>query len=254
MLRNVLAIGPSVFLAPHVRRPFCLFYNATSYFALSLSPWILVVMALDRFVALTWPLKAANICTMRRAKATATCIITVGVFFGGLQVLRKEQLKYKSWFCPTHFDTPMDERFDTIYGVQFFYIPVILMVIFNFGIALAVNRSMTKSKYLSSTQTHSGIERTITITTMLVTSAFVLFYLPKRIHLTVWGMWRGTLTDDIITLQRFTLNLGITMENVNYSLNSYLYCMTCKRFRKELKEILSCRREKTAITAVQTLH
>jgi hypothetical protein len=96
VLRYLLVIAPSLFANTQVKKPYCLYYHASFLMGVLVSPWILVVMAFDRFLAITWPLKAPIICTMRRAKITTVLVFLMGLGCSLTNIMRTRQMKYKA--------------------------------------------------------------------------------------------------------------------------------------------------------------
>jgi hypothetical protein len=154
-LRYLLVIAPQLFENKDVKPTFCRYYFVSLVSGLILSPWILVAMAFDRFIALTWPLRAAVHCTMRKAKITASVVFTLGIGFSLVQINAKWQEKYSFWLCPYNFDEPMDVIYSVVEGTMTSMLPIILFSILNVGILVAIYRSkrnpaLNKSNYTSS--------------------------------------------------------------------------------------------------------
>jgi hypothetical protein len=237
-LRYLLVVAPHLFRSDAVNKPFCLYYTASHVFGAYLSPWILVVMAVDRFIALTWPLKASTLCTMRRAKTTAVIIFILGAIVGGGQAMRTYKDTHKHWLCPYPFDKPWDDIFAAIEIVYITLLPIIFLVILNFGILFAVQRSRL-NKSLNKTESASS-DSSITIATIMVTSAFLFFQIfSDKMNNFFWSNWDGNISTSVrMLLKRLMVNVGILSENMNYCFNAYIYVLSCKRLRKEMFDII----------------
>ncbi|XP_064642844.1 somatostatin receptor type 4-like [Lineus longissimus] len=244
-LRYLLAVAPKVFLSESAKRPFCLFYFSVFECSKFIPPFILTAMTMDRFVAVTWPLKAAAVCTMGRARLSVVGISLVGAAVGLSQLLRKEQEEFKSWLCPYHFEVGIDV-FTHAHAAISGYIPIACLVLFNAGISFSVLRSRQKSKRLFNSGRSNSSESSITKVSVSVTSFFILTSLPIR-FMTIFvdnGLilrnGPGLSPIEMIQIKSFSNNLAITIENLNYCFNFYLYCLTSARFRKELLKIMAC--------------
>jgi len=242
ILRYPVVIPPMGFSENQdVLRQYCYCLFAVGRFTLPLSVWTLVFLSLERYIALTWPLQAAMVCTMRRAKLSCVGICCFAACLGGLVFLRKEQEKYKAWFCPYHYDEPFDEIDDTIVeSVLLVYLPVSLTLFADIGIAIAIKRSHKELTNMSQSKRHTA-DKDMTKTIIIVTGVFFLCSLIKRTPHIFWEQWTGPRGSYWEIL---TINLSGIFEYTNYTLNAYLYVFTCKRFRKELYCILTCMNDK----------
>jgi hypothetical protein len=196
-------------------------------------------MVVDRFIALTWPLKAAMICTMKKAHIATVVVIVISVVFGGVNALRIPRFqKYKYAICPYSFDEEFVVVYTTLVNIQSFYLPIVTLIPLNCGIILAVLKSKKASANLRCTNTVSSKEGAITRTIIIITSAFIIFSLPIRIHTDYWSGWKTEITAHLRLWQKLTLNFGIAVNMSNYALNSYMYVLACERYRKELLVLL----------------
>jgi hypothetical protein len=238
-LRYLILAAPKHFTIEPVKTPFCLFYLSCIDVSNILSKWILVFMAFDRFIALTWPLKAASICTMKRARISVLLVVSVGVIRGAFSLFRKERSKYSARYCPFHFSEDIVVVLNAVNDIILFYIPMISLLTFNIGISIAVHKSNRSLSNISQTN-RTTTEKSITRSILIVTTAFLVFNIPTRIHILFWQNWRGRRTPDTILLQRFSSHLAVIIQNMNYTLNSYLYCLACQKFRNEMVKIVRC--------------
>ena len=238
-LRYILVIAPQLFTSLQIKEPYCYYYSVTNTITRLFSPWLLVVMAFDRFLALTWPLKAATICTMARAKITTAVIVILSIGLGLLHLLNTYQEKFKFWMCPYHFEEPIDAIYEVVQAIVIQFLPVGCLAIFNTGILAAVYRSKTMTSLNKSTSQDSSV----TLATVLLTTYYVLFQIPEQAVTIYWTYWGGVITPDIEQWQRLSNDCSIMFENMNYCLNSYFYMFACKRIRSEwFSMVRSCRR------------
>jgi hypothetical protein len=131
-LLYIIVMAPHLFQSETTRKPFCLNFKFSLTMGNSFSPWILVAMASDRFIALTWPLKARVICTMRRANITFSILIP-GTVSSSLLTLSSYKDKYKHWFCYYNLEEPWDQVHATFEVIYLAFLPIISLVVFNVG-------------------------------------------------------------------------------------------------------------------------
>jgi hypothetical protein len=253
VLRYPLSAAPGIFQQRELKKYYCLIYFSFSYYSLVHSPLILTVMALDRFIALQWPLKAAVMCTMRRARRSVFGVTSFGVVIGGLQFLRTYQRDLESWYCPYHFEIA-GGIFDQTFAVIYTYFPMVCIIICNAGVIQAVYRSRQEHGRLSVSQAHrpsSTAEGSITRTTILVTCLFIVSNIPMRLEDSFWSFLNhDAYSIEMLQAQILTfVNFAILSENLNYCLNFYLYGLSCRRFRRELLLIVTCRSEQSEVRA-----
>ncbi|XP_064626851.1 G-protein coupled receptor 183-A-like [Lineus longissimus] len=239
--RYLLVVASNILLEPSIKTYFCLFYFAMFHFGLILSPLLLTVMAIDRFVALTWPLKAATVCTMRRSKQLVFVIISLGTVLGCAQLFRSYHEDLRSWYCTYHFIGHL--VFDQVFNAIIIYIPFVCLLICNIGIIRAIFIS-ARDTSLSRRKRPSSIETSITNTTLMVTCIFIISIIPNRFEQLFWLYLNYDPSSELIFhIQVLTANFAIFMESLNYCLNFYMYVLSCKRFRKELLIIITGRYE-----------
>jgi preprotein translocase subunit SecG len=196
-------------------------------------------MAADRFIALTWPLQAAVICTMKKARIATAIVLAIALVYGGVHAFPKKYYpELNIWICPYNFVYRYDVLFGTMVNVQSFYIPIVALLSLNIGIVVAVQRSKKFRANQRSTNPESSKEGVITRMIIIITSAFIIFSLPLRIHSGFWSAWESEITIRIFMVRKLSLSLGIAVNIANYGLNSYMYVLACKRYRKELYILL----------------
>jgi hypothetical protein len=240
-LRYLLVMAPHLFQNKEVKHYFCLYYFVSFRMGVFLSPWMLVVMAFDRFFAVNWPLKAAMILTMRRAKIAVIAVCGSGALFGMVQLTRTWQEKYSHWLCPYEYDPPMDLMYSYIGGIVETFIPIISISFFNVGILLAVHRSR-RNKILQKTATQTNDTSSINLATFLMTSTFIVFRIPAKVNDFFWEYWQGEMTEEVQQWKIILLNIGVLAEGMIYCFNSYIYVLACKRLRKEMFGIICSRK------------
>jgi growth hormone secretagogue receptor len=173
--RYLLVMAPHLFKRKEINMPFCLYYKTSLEVGAHVSPWVLVVMNFDRFLALTWPLQAAIICTMRRARITVGCIYALGLGFAATQLFTTFQEQYKHWLCPYALPEHWVEIQGMAEAVYMAVLPIVSLVAFNIGIMVAVQRSK-RDKTLKRSEISSR-DSSITVATIALTITFVVFQL-----------------------------------------------------------------------------
>jgi hypothetical protein len=173
---------------------------------------------------------------MRRSKHVAFVIVSLATIVGCAQLLREYRPDLRSWYCPYHYK---------IYNVIAIHVPITCLLVCNTGIIRAVHKSNKDRSRLSRTQRSSSQEKSITTTTVIVTCIFIISNIPVFFDQYLWQHINyDRASKAILQLQYFTVNFSILMESLNYCLNFYMYGLSCKRFRNELRVIITCRNKK----------
>ena len=220
-------------------------------FSLQCATYQVLSMTVDKYIAIKWPHRAVTYSTPRRAR-----FIAFGVFVSTL-----------SYNVPILFVTSLLEGQCVAYNVggtmtsiyswiSFILngiIPFSMLIYMNSVIVQTIRESRTlfqetscKEKDVNTNQDSDTRQRTmknaesqLTIMLLLVTLLFSILLIPtyvRFIFLTL--VKRNTQFKSALSILIFQLShkLYVTNSGVNF----FLYCISERKFRKDLKEILSC--------------
>ena len=222
-----------------------------------------VAMNIDKFIAIKWPHKAATYSTAKRAKWTAfaiyVCCITynlphlyftrlidgycLGYIVGGVYA------KIYSWL---NF---------TVDGI----IPFGLLFTMNLTIVHKVRRSHKKFGNVQSVKEpehqHSAgqvkqrlrksAENQLTVMLLLVTTLFLVLLLPTYVRYLYFNYVSRDTPEkyaNAMFFYRLTINLYFTNSGINF----FLYCISGRKFRCDLKDLLLCRKNDRSKSMSQT--
>ncbi|KAL3868862.1 hypothetical protein ACJMK2_041619 [Sinanodonta woodiana] len=228
-----------------------LFYLKISF--CRISSWLMVVIASEKMVAVTLPLKVKIYCTKRNISVLIILISTATLLFmspfcliwkvdyiydRNLQAIRvymKETENYRDNTDPT------DNYINYFLVIAFRYLPLASVVVVNtkIGIVLWKNKRFRQMTFPNSRNASmSKEERRITFLLVTVVTVFIICLLPVNVHVAV------TIVVEEYNLFRKYHNLYITMDNVslllellNPSVILFMYMATNKQFMKMLKGI-----------------
>ena len=224
------------------------------------------LFCLCRFVAVWFPFRAPMICSVRRARAfvaalfSLTVVTNLHVFW--TMHLHERRIGNSSEFryvCrPSDDNVFMTNAFEYLKIVSYSVLPFIIVLTLNICIIYRMARS-TKIIIHNLIGKHCreiALEKqrcqrrvtymllVITFAWLILTAPFTLFYLirtptrdPKRAAINL-------LSKTICFILMYT----------NHSINFYLYCMSGRKFRNELREMLCCLRYKRQRKIKRTSH
>ena len=209
------------------------------YFCAHYSSALLVIMSLEKFVALYFPIKAKQICTVRTAKivCSVSALIFAGFdsqFFFIIDAYTDDDgydtCKYKN----ENYELIFNRIDSTLYSFG----PFAIMIIANSAIIYKFMKAKLKQKKqvgIATTQaTNQALSKTATKgTVMLVTVSFGFVILTGPISVAYAITRTPHPMVDAVT---------VILDYLNHSINAVLYCASGSRFRTELLKTVRLRR------------
>ncbi len=211
------------------------------------STCLILVFTIERFIAVSIPLKFKEICTLPRAKM---------VCLGLLAVIMLSTSPYHMSMLGLHPQFPVcivlldhEDMFSLLYLIEaviYRIIPVLLIAIFNAFIIIRVvavsrvrknRRGKQKNSVKTNKQSHSKKDdrnRQLTITLILVSTTYIITYLPVLIHYILWKLQRLKKVDLSDEQMVIAENFAKTLYIVGFASNFFLYTVSGKVFRKQL--------------------
>ena len=201
-------------------------------------------MTFDKFVAIKWPHRSAIYSTPRKAKMiTVTIIICVAIynlphFFITTVVAgncygysaKSIATKIYSWFTIV------------VNGI----IPFTLLIHMNYVIVKTVRKScrMFSSNVGSAgidarQKTMKSAQNQLTTMLLLVTTLFLILLLPTYIRF-IYAAFVISDTPSKYAISLFFIEFSYKLYATNSGINCFLYCVSGRKFRNDLKEILCC--------------
>ena len=213
------------------------------------SVWLIVVFTIERYIGVCRPLHRREMCTKTFAKRA----------IGSLLLLSSVIASYKPIFCEVkvtehgsklctfkpEFDRP-NFILDTIYGLIITAIPFIIISILNMLIVrklLETRRRHRKAKFLAD---ESVVKLEFTFVLLVISTCFIALNLPYFIvwcqrlhHQLMTSLTPGKLDSETDRI-RGRLFITRTIFCINYCTNFFLYALTGRHFRMQLRGVLRC--------------
>ena len=225
------------------------------YFAIVYSRWIVVAMTVERFIAVTYPLKAVSLCTVRRAKITLLLLAVVVLLAYAQYLFIQEYITTLSlcvfaerytWYASVVW--PWVHM--SLYG----YAPLLLVCIFN---ALIIRKLVSKERENArlGIQTNEATRRkssmsSATVMLIMVSITFVLVAAPYTLYYTITALINTWAEDELSQARHLLLDSSlILLADLNHCLNFLLYFVSGKSFRNDVRQIFNpCSRPKNTDT------
>ena len=227
----------------------CTLGEFLKWFGTSYSSALLVIISTEKFFALYFPFKAKTMCTVRTAKrvsaVTALIYVAYNLQFPFLvkvgNGIHGESCDYGH--VPITYYRILSISLPTLYG----YAPFTIMILTNTAIICKFLMAKFRSKNTNTESTNQALNKSATRgTAMLLTVSFMFIILtgPNALMNIMWA--------DGNPPQLVFVIAGI-MLNINYGINWILYCCSAAQFRKELRKLFECHKNRSHLNSRSTV-
>ena len=227
-----------------------------TYFGGHTAAWIIVAISIDRFVSIWFPLQAKSWFTIFRVKVMVAAIVVTFVGFDGFHILfdgmnpilndtsdlylgiNQEVTQYSNvtWYI--------------IDAAIYIFIPAPVILGLNSLIIyrLVANRRkratmLPPSTNMSAPPGRGNSEDRVYVMLIVVCGVLILSTLPHYI-LAIYSSFVAP-SGVQSSIRYFLRQLFMSLWCVNHSVNFYLYCMTGRKFRRELMDMLKVGRRES---------
>ena len=226
---------------PSMRETFGTFFCKQYYYMALVSAvstcFGVVLMTVDRFVAVTWPLRASYWCTRKRA------IITCAVNSITVLTLCSPQLKRVMLDDVNLPDrercnlTPkwLEEALYIVFNIGLIASPLVTSAL-NVGIVLVIRKSRRQRHKMAATREHQQ-DNQMNVILLVISTSFCICIWPYTIDWIAFSFFIPLDSLPQLLLRRMSYDIILMMATCNSSLNFYLYCFSSKTIRNNLREM-----------------
>ena len=230
-------IGPSIL------------HCSVSMFLLSVtgiaSSWVTVLISLERFIALYYPFKVKIYCTKTRTFVTLmvltifACLYSLPYFYIA-DVVSSDQ-KHE---CRNIFENVIAFVFKCSTHVLYSILPFFVIAILNI---LMIRKLQVQKAFRLQTQGRNGVQnsainnKSLLIMMVFVCLVFMVTTVPGAVLMIVnlsFCLWQD---EDCRFGRGWHTHLRYMLEDINHSVNFFLYCITGSVFRHALFQLFRCR-------------
>lgn len=198
-----------------------------------------MAFTVERYIAVCWPLHAANTCTMSRTKRVIVTIFLCSVIYNFPRFLETTTIEnWSDYYNRTipeiqYTDLGSNQTFQEAYFIYLnlfvmFLIPFLILSVLNVLLILAVNNAKKARTKMSSS---ASKETNMTVMLIAVIMVFLFCQLPSIADNILWAIFDDQTKRCSRHYIQFT-TISNLMVVVNSASNFILYCLFGKRFRR----------------------
>ena len=242
---------------------FCKLHLFLFYLAIHTSVWLLVSMTIERYLAVTFPLKAKAWITRRRAVLTMSTVFILTLTLNLHNLWTRTMITFPSGKTLCLFSNVADRSsrygyfhlkvWPWIDAFTYSFLPLLMLSILNILIIRNLrNASMQRQKALCRPNEHpatgtateatkagtGSTERQVTTMLLSVTSAFILLTGPMAVFLIVEKIWTHETNAHETAIHGLVRSVTANLMFTNHATNFLLYCATGRAFRSQLKALM----------------
>ena len=204
------------------------------YFGFSCSPALLVIISIEKCLALYFPLKTKSVCTvsMARKVSLVTLLIFVGFNLQFLFIAKKFKGKFGEYCSYGNLGLYL-EILSSVFAILISYGPFVIMILCNCAIVykfMIVKWKSTRENTESTSQALTKSSTTGTAMLLLVSFTFIILTAPISIANAVW----------LFLIPELIFKICLVFQYTNHGINGILYCVIGSRFRNELRNLFRC--------------
>jgi hypothetical protein len=207
------------------------------------STGLILAFTVERYIACYHPLNFKEICTVWRARiACASLFAVVAIFIAPYHFMFIGRLEGYD-YCTVLIEK--EAEFTILYIVEamlFRVVPVFVIAVLNVFIIVKVTkvsrdkqrRSQGKSAQQRRRSVKEDKHRQLTIMLILVSSSYIIAYLPVLVHFVMWKLRRSQMVTVSERALDITQNYAKPMYIFGFAINFFLYTMSGRVFREQL--------------------
>ena len=218
-----------------------------AYFSLQTATYQVLVMTVDKYVAIKWPHRAATYSIPRRAKITILAISVLVLIYNLPHFFITTLIQGE---CYGHsVKSILTKIYSWFTIVLNGIIPFVLLIHMNFVIVKTVKDSHKLFRSNVGTvgteqrpNSMKNAENQLTTMLLLVTTLFLILVLSTYVRF-IYAAFITSDTPSKFAMSILIFEISYKFLVTNSGINFFLYCLSGKKFRNDLKEIVYCKRQ-----------
>jgi hypothetical protein len=216
-------------------------------FVYNISIWQIIIVAVDRFIVVKFPMKASLWCTMKKARILVAINVVVHiVIYLPHAFLFSQKGGGNTYYTICTLPAVLqwyDLGFNVINTVADVIIPLGLLFLLNIAIILSLNKHSSDMAEKTNIHTiaRSKQEKTMTVMLIVVASSLLILIFPFTIDFILWECCM----DDVMTshpgARGLSYEIGFVVCIFSNAINFFLYLISSSKFKADLR-LLVCKR------------
>ncbi|KAL8559280.1 hypothetical protein ACOMHN_059971 [Nucella lapillus] len=221
--------------------------------------WLLVMMTVERFLAIWFPLKVSSWCTRRRS-VVGVCLMLLATMTlcSAYFVMTGQDYHEGNYYCTVYeeYQDMMNFVWYWVDGLMFALVPCILLTIFNTLIVVGIRRANSIQRQLTEDSTCRNKQakgqameqlrqqRQITLMLLTISVVFIILILPNCIFFICKPYWKVE-RSDILRWANYKCveQFAYFLADVTHAINFFVYFFSTKKFRGRVLSMVCCCRQ-----------
>ena len=223
---------------------FCIGYFFSIRMGFCMAAWTLVLITFDRFVSIRFPLRSRSWCTVDRARLSLFLVAIIHVI-GHLPYFWRYADEKATTFagrCPYDLSHEFVRAFTVTRMVLLDrLVPWLAVLTFTVGLTFELCRNTDKESEdeLGIVSKDKAIPKRVTAMSLIAAWAFFVLTFPTSVY-------EGLITfskEAHVSVSDWLYELFVYLLYFNSAINFYLYLGVAKKFRADVKLMLSCKKK-----------
>lgn len=211
---------------------------------------VILAMTFDRYLAIRYPLKAALLCSVRRAKKTQVAITVTSIIFNTGHLFLTKKI---NGLCIVFGERGLAAEIYSWMNVFIVaFIPFILLLCMNSAIIYSIKRRSFKIRKRASVDGRRQADGQITAMLMAVSFTFIVLNLPYYIRHVMSSFYNFNTNAHTYAVYYLFYHITNKLYTTNSAINFFLYCVTGSRFRSDVVALF-CRKAAPGQNPISTL-
>ena len=210
------------------------------------SSWVTVLISLERFIAIYYPFKVHIYCTKKRSYiiiVTLTVFASIGAI--PLFFISAVVSSGNGYDCQVVFTSGLVLAYRIIILTFYSIVPSFLIAIFSISMIKKLHiQSSLRMKYQGRQCTHSSSATNKSHFVMMVSVCLVFVMTSFPCTIVVIVTYSSCFSQGVVCMyaRGWQFQLAYMLEDVNHSLNLFLYCLAGSVFRHTLFQLFQCKK------------
>ncbi|RUS79578.1 hypothetical protein EGW08_012672 [Elysia chlorotica] len=208
--------------------------------------WVLVLMAVERLVAVRYPFRIHfQSCLSSRKTACIVTVVAILICLLNMPILWASEYNSDIGWCHVK-STPLLQIIHWISTSIYFFVPFTILAVCNFLVAREIRISFRLRNSFRSVHNFMvgrrssdvPIQKQIMIMLFTATFMFILLHFPICLFLIVDTYWEAQIGTTSYAWKYLAQQISYVLSDSNHAFNFYLYFVSARKFRAHFTNML----------------